>query len=291
MVADGHPRHAGAGFGGPRRMSVSVEAVALRHCEFEAKVKIAGSGSPVVYLHAAGGPVWDPFLDALAEHHRVYAPDHPGTGDTDRNAIHRVPTLWDLVLIYDELLDTLDLGGAALVGASFGAMVACEIAAHRRGAISALVLLDPIGLWRDDAPVAQYMTMSPEELAATLFHDPQSPAAQAALALPAGNDERAVAMADLVWAMGATGKFVWPIPDKGLARRLHRVTAPTLVVWGAEDQLVSPIYAQEFADRLGDARIEIVAGAGHVPQLERLDMVAPMVLDFLAAGDGRPNAQ
>ena len=262
-------------------MSVSVETVAVRHCEIDAKVKVAGTGPPVVYLHPAGGPGWDPFLDALAAERTVYAPDHPGTGDTEREAIHRVPSLWDLVLFYDELLDALGLERAPIVGASFGGMVACEVAAHRRHAISALVLLDPIGLWRDDAPVAQYMTMLPEELAAVLFCDPAGEVAKTAMALPADENERAVAMADLVWAMGATGKFVWPIPDKGLARRLHRVTAPALIVWGEADRLVSPRYAQEFADRLGDARVEIVPDAGHVPQLERLDVVAPLVLEFL----------
>ena len=53
--------------------------------------------------------------------------------------------------------------------------------------------------------------------------------------------------ADLVWALGATGKFVWPIPDKGLKKRLHRVKAPTLIVWGEDDALVSSAYAKEFA--------------------------------------------
>lgn len=264
-------------------MSATVATVAVRHCDFEAKVTVAGAGPPVVYLHGAGGPSWDPFLDALAEHHTVYAPHHPGTGATARDAIHRVRSLWDLVLVYDELLDGLGLGRVPLVGASFGGMVACEIAAHRREAITGLVLLDAIGLWRDDAPVAQYMTMMPDELAATLFHDPGGAAASAALALPADPDERAVAMADGVWAMGATGKFVWPIPDRGLARRLHRVSAPALIVWGAEDRLVSAVYAQEFAERISDARVEIVPGAGHLPQLERTDLVAPLVLGFLAA--------
>jgi pimeloyl-ACP methyl ester carboxylesterase len=263
-------------------MSVTVETVPVRHCDFEAKVKVAGSGPPVVFLHPAGGPGWDPFLDALAERHTVYAPDHPGTGDTERNAIHRVRSLWDLVLVYDELLDALGLEGAPLVGSSFGGMMACEIAAHRRSAVSRIVLLDPIGLWRDDAPVAQYMTMSPEELVDVLFSDPSAPAVQAAMTMPSDPDELAVAMADSVWAMGATGKFVWPIPEKGLARRMHRITAPALVVWGEEDKLVSSVYAQEFAGLLGDARVEIVPGAGHVPQLEKLDVVAPLVLDFLA---------
>ena len=58
-----------------------------------------------------------------------------------------------------------------------------------------------------------------------------------------------LSMADSMWAMGATGKFVWPIPDKGLKKRLHRITAPTLIVWGREDRLISAVYAQEFADR------------------------------------------
>jgi pimeloyl-ACP methyl ester carboxylesterase len=265
-------------------MSIDVRTVAVRHCGFEAKVKVAGDGPPLVYLHPAAGPAWDPFLDALAERHTVYAPDHPGTGDTDRRAIHGVPSLWDLVLVYDELLDALGLDSVALVGSSFGGMMACEIAAHRRRAISRMVLLDPIGLWRDDAPVAQYMMMSPEELAPVLFHDPAGKAARQALAPPVGDvREQALAMADTVWAMGATGKFVWPVPDKGLHRRLHRITAPALVVWGEEDRLVSPVYAQEYASRLGDARIELVPGAGHVPQLERLDVVAPLVLEFLAS--------
>jgi pimeloyl-ACP methyl ester carboxylesterase len=281
-VADRHLQRAETDRRGCDGMTPTVETVLVPHCDFEAKVKIAGSGPPVVYLHPAGGPAWDPFLDALAEHHTVYAPDHPGTGDTARDAIHRVPGLWDLVLVYDELLDALSLERVPLVGASFGGMVACEVAAHRRRAISALVLLDSIGLWRDDAPVAQYMTMTPDELASTLFHDPLGPAAREAMALPSEPDELAVAMADLTWALGATGKFVWPIPDKGLARRLHRVTAPTLLIWGQEDKLVSPVYAQEFADRLDNARVELIPDAGHVPQLERLDVVAPLVLDFLA---------
>jgi len=149
-------------------VTASVRTVPVGHCAFEAKVRVAGAGPPVVYLHAEGGPAWDPFLEALAAHHTVYAPDHPGTGDSARDAIHRIPGLWDLVLIYDELLDGLGLASVPLVGASFGGMIASEVAAHRRERITRLVLLDPLGLWRDDAPVAQYMTMMPDELAATL---------------------------------------------------------------------------------------------------------------------------
>jgi pimeloyl-ACP methyl ester carboxylesterase len=259
----------------------TVETVSVRHCNFEAKVKVGGSGPPLVFLHAAGGPAWDPFLQALAEHRTVYAPDHPGTGDTARDAIHGVDTLWDLVLIYDELLDALGLDSVPLVGASFGGMMACEIAAQRRDEISKLVLLDPIGLWREDAPVAPYMLMEQQDLVATLFKDPQSDFVQEMFTLPDDQEARAVAIADSIWALGATGKFVWPIPEKGLEKRLHRITAPTLVVWGEDDRLISSVYAQEFADRIADARIEIIEDAGHVPQWEQLEHVSALVLDFV----------
>ena len=262
-------------------ITTTVETVALRHCDFEAKVRVGGSGSPVVYLHTAGGPRWDAFLDALAERHTVYAPDHPGTGETARDAIYAIESLWDLVLIYDELLDGLGLSSVPLIGSSFGGMVACEVAAHRPDRVSRLVLMDPIGLWRDDSPVAQYMLMRPEELVATLFENMEAEPVKEFLVMPEDPDELAMTMADSVWALGTTGKFVWPIPDKGLRKRLHRITAPTLILWGEHDRLVAPVYAQEFADRIADARVEMISGAGHVPQWEQLDTVAPLVLGFL----------
>jgi pimeloyl-ACP methyl ester carboxylesterase len=246
-------------------------------------VKTAGSGPPLVYLHAAGGPIWDPFVEWLCERHTVYAPHHPGTGDTVRESIYAVDSLWDLVLIYDEIFDALDLPTVPVIGTSFGGMMACELAAHRPERISKMVLLDPIGLWRDDAPVAPYMLMPPEKLVATLYKHLDSPPVQAALQMPSDPKELAVVTADLVWALGATGKFVWPIPDKGLKKRMHRIKADTLIVWGEDDALISSVYAKEFAARIAKSRIEIIKDCGHVPQVERLEILKPVVAKFLAA--------
>jgi pimeloyl-ACP methyl ester carboxylesterase len=81
--------------------------------------------------------------------------------------------------------------------------------------------------------------------------------------------------------MGTTGKFIWPIPDKGLKKRIHRVKAPALLVWGRQDRLVPAVYAEEFhAPALG-ARLETLEGAGHAPHLEETDTVARIVRDFL----------
>jgi pimeloyl-ACP methyl ester carboxylesterase len=257
-----------------------VRTIPVRHCNFEAKVKVGGSGPPLLYLHAAAGPIWDPFVEGLCERYTVYAPHHPGTGETVRESIYAVESLWDLLLIYDEILDALNLSTVRVVGTSFGGMMACEIAAHRPERVTKLITLDPIGLWRDDAPVAQYMLMTPEQLVTTLYKHLDSPAVQAALQMPIDPKQVAVATADLVWALGATGKFVWPIPDKGLKKRLHRVKAPTMIVWGEDDALISPVYAEEFATRIANSRIEIIKDCGHVPQVERLEVLGPMVKSF-----------
>ena len=261
----------------------AVRTVPVRHCNFEAKVKVGGSGPPLLYLHAAAGPIWDPFVEGLCERYTVYAPHHPGTGETVRESIYAVESLWDLLLIYDEILDALNLSSVPVVGTSFGGMMACEIAAHRPERISKMIVLDPIGLWRDDAPVAPYMLMTPERLVMTLYKHLDSPAVQAALQMPSDPKQVAVITADLVWALGATGKFVWPIPDKGLKKRLHRIKAPTMIVWGEDDALISSVYAQEFATRIANSKIEIIKDCGHVPQVESLEVLRPMVKRFLDA--------
>src|SRR5215472_16601263 len=79
----------------------------------------------------------------------------------------------------------------------------------------------------------------------------------------------------------ATSKFIWPIPDKGLKKRIHRVSAPPLIVWGADDRIVPHVYAEEFSRRLADARVHIITGAGHARHLEHPASVAGLVRDFL----------
>ena len=74
---------------------------------------------------------------------------------------------------------------------------------------------------------------------------------------------------------------MWPIPDKGLRKRLHRIAAPTLIVWGRQDGLVSSVYAKEFGDRIASARVELIDKAAHVPHLEQLTTVATLVQEFL----------
>jgi pimeloyl-ACP methyl ester carboxylesterase len=244
-------------------------------------VKKAGSGPPAVYFHPAGGLRWDGFLETLASRFTVYAPEHPGTSEGDPTAIDQVDDLWDLVLIYDEVLDGLGLDSAVLLGQSFGGMIACEVAASFPRRASKLVLLDPAGLWREDAPVANYMWASPPELANMLFMDPRSDSARQMFTPPADPEVAAVGAARLVWAIACTSKFVWPIPDRGLSKRLHRVNAETLIVWGEYDRLIPVSYANDFGSKIRRSRIQIIENAGHIPQLEQQAKTTQIVLDFL----------
>jgi pimeloyl-ACP methyl ester carboxylesterase len=245
------------------------------------RVLIAGEGPPLVYLHAVFGLSWDPFIETLAQSHTVYAPEHPGTSPGDPDAIKPLDDVWDLVLYYDEVLDALGLHEVAVVGHSFGGMVAAELAATFPRRVSRLVLLSPIGLWRDDLGWTNVLVMEPAEVAAHAFADPAGPVAQAMFALPEDPTAQAEAMIATTWAMATTAKFFWPLPDRGLHKRLHRVRADTLIVWGEHDGVVSAEYAGEFARRIPGARAEVLPNAGHVPQLERLDAVGPIVAEFL----------
>ena len=262
---------------------ITEEAIPVWNGKLTIRVKVAGAGPHLLYLHPAAGLAWDPFLSHLAESYTVYAPEFPGTSVGDPYAIHAVDHLSDVVLMYEEVVRTLGLHKPVVVGQSFGGMLAAELTSAFPDLASKVVLLDPIGLWRDDAPVANWMTTPPDKLPALLFHHPDSPEAQAMLAMPVDPDLAAAATAGLVWAFGSTGKFTWPIPDRGLRSRLHRLTAPVLLVWGREDQLVSSRYVEDWQQELRDNQAVVIDDCGHIPQVEKLDETAAAVDAFLGS--------
>jgi pimeloyl-ACP methyl ester carboxylesterase len=262
---------------------VRDEAVEVCDGRLHLHVKVAGDGPPLVFLHPLPGLQWQPLLDRLAERHTVYAPEHPGTTPGDPQAIREVHSFWELLLAYEEALRLLGLDRPAAVGMSFGGMVAADLAASFPDVFSRLVLLSPIGLWRDDAPIrlVEMITGPPEELPAWLFKRPDSEAAQALMALPDDPDLVPTAIAQGAWNVGCTTKFAWPIADHGLARRLHRISVPTLVLWGREDALVPVAYAEEFAKRIAGSRVEVLDDCGHALQGDQPDRTFDLITDFL----------
>jgi pimeloyl-ACP methyl ester carboxylesterase len=239
---------------------------------------VAGSGPPVLYLHGMEGLEWNPLLDELADRHTVYAIEHVGSGES--TGLEELHDFWDLVVHYEEVLYDLGLERTAIVGHSFGGMVAAEVAAHLRDRVTRLVLMAPLGLWDDDHPVAEIDAISRGKRAEVLLADPSRPLPR--LIQPDIDDHEALFRADVNAA--SINQFTWPIPEKGLVRRLYRIMAPTLLLWGAEDRIVEPVYADAFAAQLrAPSTVTVIPELGHLLHLERHEPCLPHVVAHLSS--------
>jgi len=261
---------------------VEICRLKLWQDKIDIEVEVCGRGPALVYLHGPWGLAPDRgFVARLSESRTVLAPKFPGTSRGDPNAVHELNGWHDLVVYYGELFDRLALASPAVVGHSFGALLAAEIAAAAPRSVGRLVLINPLGLWRDDHPVKNWMILRDIERAAALFAEPEGEAARRFFAVPVEASARVEVLSQSIWAQACTGKFVWPVADRGLSRRIHRIAAPTLIVWGRADRIAAPVYADEFARRIAGAQIALIDGAGHLPHLEREERVVGAVTGFL----------
>lgn len=242
-------------------------------------VLIKGEGAPIVFLHGPMGQEWPGFLDDLAESYRVIAPAHAGSVDVDD--LDRLDGFSDLVLYYDDLFNALGLENFVLIGHSFGGAVAAEYAATFPVRVDQLVLIDAMGLWNDNYPVEDHLLASEAQRAGLFYHDPVGKAAVEHQAMPSDPDAGREAMIAQIQALASTSHFIHPIPERGLTRRLRRITSEALVVWGAQDRLIPPAYADMFVAGLSRARSELVSDAGHLPHVEQRASVSRTVLEFL----------
>jgi len=237
----------------------------------------AGSGPPLVVLHAAGGAgTWLPYQQKLAEHFTVIAPDAPGFGRSPED--ERIEGVDDLAFLYLELIEQLGLRDPMLLGASFGGWVAAEVALLGRELISRLVLVDPIGLRIPEQPIGDLFAMDPPRKMAALFHDP----AAAARIFP--NQPDLDTIVSFYRDETAFARYAWSpfCCNPKLPRRLHRILAPTLVLWGENDRLVPRAHGERYVDLIPDARLEIIANAGHAVMLETPDAAVAAIRRFLA---------
>ncbi len=259
-------------------MSFEVIEVALPRGVAANPVWCAGAGPPLVFLHGAfGQEEGREYHRELARSHRVYAPLTPGAEDPAD--LERLENIHELLLYYDDLFDALSLQRFDLVGHCFGGMIAAELAATMRERVRRLVLIDPLGLWRDETPVADYVVLSTEEQLALLFNDHEG--ARAMFIPPLAGSDDLDATVRRISTIAATSHFVWPIPERGLYKRLPRIHAPTLIIWGHQDAVTDVTYAQQFAALIPHTTIQIIEHAGHYPHWEHPDTVAAATTHFL----------
>ena len=226
-----------------------------------------------------GFPSWTPFLEALSLRRRVIVPSlpgHPGGGD-----FRRLDDLADWVIATQELLEAAGLAGADVVGLGPGATLAAEAAAFSPKLVKRLALVAPFGLFDEREPVVDLWAKRATELPAVFSAKPEAFAAQV-LAPPAGADPIEFQV-EITRSLEAAARLLWPFGDRGLAKRLHRISAPTLLVWGGADRIVPASYAKRFAAGIaGRTRIRSIANAGHRADFDAPEALAKVLLDFLS---------
>jgi pimeloyl-ACP methyl ester carboxylesterase len=237
-----------------------------------------GRGRPLGVLSGVFGfPAWTPFLEALSLKRRVIVPSlpgHPGGGD-----FRTLDDLADWVIATQELLEAAGLAGADLVGLGPGGTLAAEVAAFAPGSVKRLALVAPFGLYDEREPVTDFWAKRATELPATFSQQPEKFAEL--LTPPAGADPIEFQV-QLTRSLEAVARLLWPFGDRGLGRRLHRISAPTLLVWGGADRIVPASYAKRFAAGIrGRTRIRSIPNAGHRADFDAPEALAKLLLEFL----------
>ncbi len=240
----------------------------------------AGAGSPLLFLHGAGGIVaWEGVLPLLSAKYHVYAPLLPGFGQS--TGLECLEDQFDLFMHGFDVIEALGLDRPYVVGESLGGWMAAEMAALRPKEIGRLALAAPVGLWRDEAPVADLFGSMVHELVPYLFHNQNCPAAQRMMMMTmlfSDKDDRTQEQIEILIMMSrgfrTAAKFLFPIPENGLERRLWRIKAPTLVVWGDQDRFISPIYAEILRQKIANAEVVKIPKTGHVISLESPELLA-----------------
>jgi len=250
----------------------------------------AGAGEPIVYLHSAGGETTNPALEELAADHEVFVPVFPGFGESA--GLEHIDDMEDAVFHLLDVLDALGLRAPTVIGLSLGGWMAAELATRAPERVGRLVLVSPVGLRIEGAPVPDLFGRRPGDLADDLYADQSNPMAQMMhllddwvgdvtkmVDLPAGM------LMPMVQSMAATAKLGWNpyLHNPKLPGRLRRITAPTLVVAGSADRFTPRAHADAYAAGIADARLVVIDGAGHMVPMERPAEFAAAVREFLGA--------
>jgi pimeloyl-ACP methyl ester carboxylesterase len=246
-----------------------------------------GDGPLVVVLH--GPTVYSPeapFLGLIGREASVLAPSHPGFGGSARP--DAFDSVYDLVHLYQDVLDTLFSEKVTLIGCSFGGWLAAELAVNYGHRLERLILVDPVGIkvgGRAERDIVHLFNTSPAELARRAWHDPgkQRPGLLGLgwqQHLDAMSDEEMVAMAR---GWDSLCLYAWRphLYNPRLKRWLHRIAVPTLLLWGVSDQIVTPSYGRAYSGLIPGSRFELIPEAGHHPELEQPEAFVEQVVRFL----------
>lgn len=255
---------------------------------------VQGKGEPLLLIMGLGGPRQSWFLQvrAFRRHYQVITFDNRGVGQTDDGG--RPFTVRAMVEDTIALLDHLSIDSAHVLGYSLGGIVAQLVAAEHPERVRKLILASttPLGLGHEEATPEVVQALGVEQGGAEID--------------PAGDLSRNPMPAIVDLAFGKRGYrailrplarlYARPSWRAGLRRQVEAVTnvatynslsqilAPTLVMTGADDRIVSPAGSVELADKIHHSRLVIVEGGSHAFALEMSGRFNREVLQFLRSG-------
>jgi len=269
--------------------TVKVNGLSLHYLDWG-----PANAPPVVLLHGITGHarVWDHLAERLVPGRRVLALDQRGHGDSDPapDDDYRVATMADDVAAF---AGSLQLDRFALLGHSMGGRIAIQYAAAHAGRLERLIIVDIgpdlelAGLQR----VRDMMSQSPErieseEWAVEYIHRANPLQDLDLLRQRVRHGLKRLPDGGLTW------KYAKGLRDMMRAGRrdvvdlwepLARIPCPTLVVRGAESDILSPEVAKKMTERLPDGRLVEIPGAGHTVPADRPDDFVRHVRAFLGA--------
>jgi pimeloyl-ACP methyl ester carboxylesterase len=254
-------------------MAAAMEIKTVETPHVPVRYFTGGAGRQLVFLHGAGGvTAEDPFLARLATKYRVFAPLLPGYGDSQE--CESLRDMLDFTLHGWDVVDALGLDDPILLGHSMGGMIAAEMAAIAPHDVSRLGLIAPAGLWLDDHPIPDIFATLPYEYPQLLFHNVELGATLFTTGFTLDDPEWLKGfLVTNARQLGMAGRILFPIPDRGLSTRLYRIKAKTLLIWGDDDRLIAPVYAQAFKKAIVGADLAVIPEAGHMVTIEKPDQV------------------
>jgi len=228
-----------------------------------------GQGRPVLILHGGGGPASvTGFAEAMSRSARVFTPVHPGFNGTARpDGLDSIDRLADFYLNW---IAEQGLRDVLLVGFSMGGWISSSMAAKDASRLRGVVLVNAIGIKVEGEAIADVFGLTPHELRALSFHDPDKfriePTPQQ-LAMTAAN-------------LNTLATYGKTMQDPALRGRLASVSKPALVAWGESDRIASTAYGRAYAAAFGNGRFAPIAEAGHMPQVEQLATLLARIGEF-----------
>ena len=253
------------------------EFIKLQEAKIEVQLR-GNRGKPLLLLHSEDNyETTQPFVEELAGKYRLFIPRMPGFG---RSTLpESVMTIDDMSYIYLDLLDHYGLTDVNVIGFSVGGWLAAEMASKSCERLSRLVLVDPLGIKvgdKYDRDIEDIYYLPFDTVKELKFHDP----AKDPRVLTEMNDREAYLLAR---HRESTAKLCWKpyFHNPSLKYRLNRITARTLVIWGANDGLAKAKYGRAYAKRIPGAKFVSIPKAGHFPHIERPDAFMKEVRAFL----------